>query len=356
MLFIVSRSMRVLLLALLVCVVLLASVASVVVRSAPVSPGSIYWGVLIDGVPFDMSRLDAFEKRAHKQVSIVHWGQPWMSDGAFQSFQTAQFEAVRAHGSIPMIDWGSWEVGSGIDQPHFTLQEIYKGQYDDYIREWASDAKAWGHPLFLRFDHEMNGWWFPWAEQVNNNQPGDYVKAWRHIHDIFAQVGATNVTWVWCPNVIDSPQSTPVAGLYPGDAYVDWVAMDGYDRPSYDPNVPGQSFYDVFKLTYDKLVSLAPSKPLMIAEVASSEQPNAHVSPDWKAAWIRDAFVQELPIEFPRVKAIVWFDWNDNNPQLDWPIASSQASIDAFAQSIASPHYASNEFRHLDVSPIPPPG
>ena len=75
------------------------------------------------------------------------------------------------------------------------------GRYDEYIREFAEEARAWGHPFFLRFNWEMNGDWFPWSEGVNGNPSGEYVAAWRHVHDIFAAVGATNVTWVWCPFV-----------------------------------------------------------------------------------------------------------------------------------------------------------
>ena len=75
------------------------------------------------------------------------------------------------------------------------------GTHDAYIREFAEDARDWGHPFFLRFNWEMNGNWFPWSEGVNGNQPGEYVAAWRHVHDIFTEVGATNATWVWCPNV-----------------------------------------------------------------------------------------------------------------------------------------------------------
>ena len=92
-------------------------------------------------------------------------------------------------------------------------------------RQWATAAKAWGHPFFLRFDHEMNGnWQFPWAELLNGNKPGDYVKAWRHVHDMFTSLGATNVSWVWCPNV-SGGSTRPMAQLYPGDAYVDLTQL-----------------------------------------------------------------------------------------------------------------------------------
>ena len=58
-----------------------------------------------------------------------------------------------------------------------------------------------GHPFFLRWGHEMNSDRFPWSEDANGNRRGEFVQAWRHIHDIFTSVGASNVSWVWCPNV-----------------------------------------------------------------------------------------------------------------------------------------------------------
>ena len=73
----------------------------------------------------------------------------------------------------------------------------------------------------------MNGWWRPWSEQANGNHPGEFVAAWRHVVDIFRAQGATNVTWVWCPNIV-GPKSQ-LTGLYPGDNYTDWVCMDGYN-------------------------------------------------------------------------------------------------------------------------------
>ncbi len=67
----------------------------------------------------------------------------------------------------------------------------------------------------------MNAGWFPWGVGTNGNTTTDYVTAWRHIHDIFEQEGATNVRWVWAPNVKPG-LPTPYAELYPGDDYVDW--------------------------------------------------------------------------------------------------------------------------------------
>ncbi len=317
--------------------------------TALTTPGPLYWGAYIDGAPWDLARQDAFEARAGKGASLMHWGQPWWHDGRYQPFQTDVFDRVRARGSIPVLDWGAWDYCCGIDQPAFASAAIARGDHDEYIRQWAAAARAWGHPLFLRFNWEMNGWWqFPWAEQVNGNQPGDYVRAWRHVHDLFAAVGATNVTWVWCPNIID-PKATPLDTLYPGDQYVDWVAMDSYNFGT-NPGEGWHSYTEIIGPTYTALRQLAPTKPIMIAEVASSEYGGD------KAAWIRDALGVQLPARFPAVKAVSWFNWNDNNPNLTWPIESSAAASAAFGEVVGgSAAYLPNRFGALDTAPILPP-
>ena len=100
---------------------------------------------------------------------------------------------------IPLVDWGSWDNHGAKYQPAFSLGRIIDGSFDWYIRRWATGARDWGHPFFLRFDHEMNGDWFTWSEGVNGNTAGQFVAAWRHVHDVFESVGASNVTWVWSP-------------------------------------------------------------------------------------------------------------------------------------------------------------
>jgi beta-mannanase len=139
----------------------------------------------------------------------------------------------------------------------------------------------------LRFNHEMNGWWFPWAEGrtstgvVNGNSPGDYVKAWRHVHDIFTRVGATNVSWLWSPNIVAvNTNYADLASVYPGDAYVDWTGVDGYNWGTSDPDFDWQSFADVFGDIYPKLA--AKGKPIIIGEMASDEVGGS------KAQWIDD--------------------------------------------------------------------
>lgn len=324
------------------------------------SSAKIYWGALVNGQAPSPGNLagggvfDAFEQRAAKKMAILHWGQPWQMSNTYQPFQTSYMTAVRNRGSIPMLDWSSMNLGSGATQPNFQLADIYNGAHDAYIIQWAKDAKAWGHPFFLRLDWEMNGnWTYPWSEQLNGNLPGDYVKMWQHVHTIFEQQGTNNVTWVWCPN-ISSSSTLLLSELYPGDAYVDWTCMDGYNKYpawiNFNQVINGVGITWLYH-TYDQIVTLAPNKPLMIGETASLEAGDGGAK---KAAWLRDMLLTQIPTNFPKVKAVLYFNWDDRVSTNTFPIESSQASIDGFAESIGSPLYPANIYGNLNTSPIPP--
>ena len=310
--------------------------------SAPSGSTSIYFGV---HVALDsLSDITSFEADAGKAVSIVMWYQQWGLTNGWQYIQTYWMNDVRAHGSIPLITWDPWDPSNPSPyQSAYALQNIINGNFDGYITQWAQESKAWGHPYFLRFAHEMNGNWNPWSEQVNGNKPGQFVLAWRHVHDIFTRLGVTNVTWVWSPN-IDFSTSTPLAELYPGDAYVDWAGMSGYNWGTVGAWHVWQSFSSVFSQTYNDILNIT-SRPIMITETASTEQGGN------KASWISDAFVTQLPHNFPRIRAVVWFN---EIKETDWRIESSAGAQAAFAAAVQSGIYASNTFSGISATTISP--
>jgi hypothetical protein len=293
----------------------------------------VYFGVHVPGQLWNLNQVEAFERDVNKPVSIVMWYQGWGVPDSSRYFQPVWMNNVRNHGAIPMVTWEPWNYTHGINQPEYSLKNIINGRYDDYIAQWALASKAWGHPYFLRFAEEMNGNWFSWSEQVNGNGPGQYVQAWQHVHDIFTGLGVTNVTWVWSPNV-EYNASTPLAELYPGSAYVDWIGMDGYNWSTIGGH-RWQSFSQVFQQTYLDILGMSLNKPLMVAETASAEIGGN------KAAWITDAFTVQIPQFFPAIKAVIWFD---EKKETDWRIESSLASKTAFARSISLSLYASNQF------------
>ncbi len=347
----------------LLAVALAAVFAAPGARSAHAA--AVYWGANIgpqfnaqgDRPPYNMDGADKFEALVGKRMSLMQFSLPWAfcdtDPCTFRGFPTAEMEAIRLRGAIPVFGWASYSQPLSENEPDFKLSKITAGDFDPFIRQWADDAKAWGHPFFLQFDWEMNlGGVWPYVTTRSGNQPGDYVRAWRHVHDIFAQEGATNATWTWCPNIEYNGSLKPLSSLYPGDAYVDWTCIDGYnwgtDSDGWKP------FSDMLGPTYDIVQSIAPSKPLLIGETASSEHGGS------KAAWIKDMLEVQLPDHFQNVKGFVWFEQNDPDHGVDWSIETSQASLDAFIAGIHSSRYAENGFTDTPgpvapLSPVQPP-
>jgi hypothetical protein len=321
------------------------------------APQPLFWGATIGShltgnqAPWDMNAVSRFEQDAGKSASAVQFFQPFANcnpDCSFYRFPGAPMDSIRSHGSIPVLSWSSQSIPSSLNEPDFQLSDVIAGRYDTFIREFAEEARDWGHPFFLRFDWEMNGNWFPWAEGVNGNQAGEFVAAWRHVHDLFAAAGATNATWVWCPFVEGGEPAGRLASLYPGDAYVDWTGLDGYNWGT-NPAAPNgwRSFDQLFAGSYDAIAEdVASSKPMMIAEVGSSEMGGD------KAAWIQDA-LSKVPTDYPQVRALLWFDKFDDN--MDWPIETSSTATAAFAAGVSPSVYVGADYGQLSGGPIQPP-
>jgi hypothetical protein len=328
--------------------------------STTAKPSSIYWGAWIgsqltgDESPWDMSAVSKFEGMAQKNLSIVEFGSPFSNcyskTCSFYSFPTEPMQHIREHGSIPFLSWSSQSIPSNTNEPNYQLSDVANGTYDSYIRSYAKAAAAWGHPFFLRFDWEMNGNWFNWGSQANGNNAAEYVAAWRHVHDIFTEVGATNVSWVWCPNVDPDGTFENLAALYPGNEYVDWTGLDGYNWGT-NPSSPlgWGSFSEIFSSTYNQIVNkIAPTKPMIIGETAATEYGGS------KANWIKEA-LNQIPTKFPQIHGLLWFEKEDSG--MDWPIETSSSATAAFASGIQNPAYTTNSYANLQTGggPIPPP-
>ena len=326
-------------------------------------PRPLYWGAWIgdqltgEEPPWDMSAVSQFQGLVGKGLSLIALGSPFgdctSSPCKFFEFPTTAMNNVHDYGAIPFFNWASQATSadpSGATvMPDFQLGDVIEGDYDTYIREFAEAARNWGHSFFLRYDWEMNGNWFPWGETVNGNNPGEYVAAWRHVHDIFTAVGATNATWVWCPYAEVDRHFAELAPLYPGDEYVDWTCMDGFNWGSNPTNPHSwKGFKEIFAPTYNELVKqIAPSKPVVLAEMASTGHGRA------KARWIHDMF-KELHTNFRRIRGLIWFDQVDRG--VDWPLETSPAAARAFSKGVRKRSFRGNGQAAVVASPIRPPG
>jgi hypothetical protein len=354
-----SRSKTRFLLALLALTALLAcGLTSAAAAKKPHRP-SFYWGAWIGSQltgsqpPWDMSAVSAFESLVGKSPSLLQFSAPFMDcngpgECSPHPFPAAEMTSIREYGAIPVFSWGSQGGSETLEQPAFSLARLAEGGEDAYVREFAEAAKQWGHPFFLRFDWEMNGNWFPWGTGISGNTTSQFVAAWRHIHDIFTVVGATNATWVWCPYADPGGHLAKLKGFYPGKNYVDWTCIDGYNwaKNTVNPS-PWRTFDQIFTETYAKVASMAPHKPIMLGEVASNGTGRR------KAKWYREMFKALDGKAFPKVRALVYFDQYDRD--LRWPLEVSSASAKAFARGVHPRKFKPARYSSISERPILPP-
>jgi mannan endo-1,4-beta-mannosidase len=310
-----------------------------------------YLGVYRPPAPFEMSAFDSYVSGiSKKSPAILMWYQQWALD-APREFDPAACVSVYQRGAVPMITWEPWDSGTNANnltdpanQPQFRLSRIDDGSYDTYIRRFATRVASVRGPVMIRLMHEMNGQWYPWGGTVNGNTPALYVKTWRRIHTIFDQQGATNVTWVWSINHESVPNSyqNRYAAYYPGDAYVDWTSVSGFNWGTASPYSTWRTFdhWYTAPLAYLKGVH----KPIVIAEFASVEQGGD------KAAWIADAYAK-VRKNHPEVKAIVYYDSREagQNGVQNWRIDTSSASLDAYRTAVAEPYFLAGPTATLDA-------
>lgn len=301
-----------------------------------VSSSECFIGAFVNGT----SNIAAYQALIGRELALVMFYSDFTS-----SFPLSDCTTISNNGSVPCITWEPWR-GSIADanDPTYSIQKIINGDFDTYISAWATAAKSFRYEIFLRFAHEMNGNWYPWSGSNcggSSSGPSNYISAWKHVRNIFDSVGATNVTWVWNVNAGSTPSDSwnSFENYYPGDAYVDWVAVDGYNWGTSVSGTSWQTFDTIFGSAYSTLIAAHPTKPIMIGEMACSEIGGS--ASGGKAGWITDAFVK-IKSNYPNIKAYNWFNISK---ETDWTITSSPSSKLAMSTSMSDLYYID----HFDV-------
>lgn len=290
-------------------------------------PGRVLNGIFVpQGSNFLASaeKLETFGETVGKmpvlQLVFYDWGIGW-------SNIQRQLDISDGLGITLMVGWEP-----RIFTQKTVLQAVIDGDEDSTIRNFAEGAKAYGKPIFLRWGHEMNGNWYPWSGDDNGDDPQQYVKAWRHLHEVMVkEIGAANIVWVWCPNAYSVPNETwnALEAYYPGDEYVDWVAVDFYGlMKGWGRTDPGPALDQVYKLFGDR-------KPVMIGESAAADPAHSDpaygmTKPEWINAWF-DAIETRV-----NVRAAVWFNINK---EADWRVDSDPDSLAVYQSRLASERY-----------------
>jgi Glycosyl hydrolase family 26 len=316
------KSRVVLLAAILASSLLLSAIA----RPGPAAAFRVATGAYIPGADRNPHLIDDYANSVGRHPLIVSfyrvWGPP--------PFEPSQLDPVAQRGAVPMITWEPWDD----DEVSVPLASIAAGGEDGYLREAAQAAAAWGQPIFLRFAHEMNGKWYPWGREIT---PAIFKAAWRHVVDVFRTNGANNVRWVWCPYV-STGHSRRFKRFYPGDAWVDWACLDGFNWGAYRT---WQSFKRIFGASYQSLIRLT-SRPVMIGETGVNQ-----VGGD-KSRWIATSFRHKLP-RYTHVRALVIFDAADE--RADFRVDSSAGALAAIRRAFETRLFGSSREALLNMPP-----
>ncbi|MCI1219144.1 MAG: hypothetical protein LKF99_01185 [Bifidobacterium sp.] len=304
--------------------------------AAAPSQQAVKWGVYLP--PSDSL------SNSYKQVSGSAGARPdYVLDfsAVGESVPEERLREISSLGATPILSLEPWNpnVGTGENetadngsaeantaQPEFALARIAAGDHDADLARWATVLKGLEFTVVLRFAHEMNGDWYPWAVGVNGNVSGDYVAAWRHVHGLFRSLGASNVKFLWSPNVPLASQTSDLAAAYPGADTVDMLGLDGYNWGDGD----GHAWIEpdaLFNAGLSQLRALPGSQPILISETASAEGSGAGQS---KAEWIA-----RLMAHCSSQDQVMGFIWFDVNKERDWRINSSQAAQKSFAASLS---------------------
>lgn len=272
-----------------------------------------------------------------KKLAVIHFFQPFSTDGTDQLNQYPSVDRVNKiieQGYTPMITLENHyvNVNSKMKQPN--LYSIIEGHMDAFFMKWAKEVKQMKGVVWVRILHEFNGNWYPWCIVNNDRDPDLFIKAYRHIHDIFANHGTENVKFVWCPNSMSIPQESWnfIMDAYPGDNYVDIVGMDVYNGAG-DATL-WRSFRSVAVENYYLFTQQLSSKPVVVCETASRERKVGESGPaQTKAEWIKQ-LGETLQSDMTQVKLLTWF-----NEKSTFKINSSLGAKKAYQDNIIRSNY-----------------
>ena len=208
--------------------------------------------------------------------------------------------------SIELTDWHN-------PQRDF-LKAINAGEFDTYFQHWFKASKAHSSEIIYRFGFEMNGNWFLWGQR-----PEEFKKAWKRVYQIYQISNATHVKWLFSPNIIYDKKSD-FKPYYPGDDFVHYVGLDGYNfGDNHDQYHRWQSYNEVFKESLNALSAF--NKPMMIAEIGSADGVK-------KAEWLED-FLKRY--DKSKLFTFVYFNYDKRREgEPNWRLDSDRKSLKVF--------------------------
>jgi hypothetical protein len=258
--------------------------------------------------------------------------------------QHSMYFTYHDYGKPFPINWANQvkNAGGAIQLAYEPRNGLKAVQDNAYLREFARACKAFGAPIFLRYAAEMNGTWVPWY-----GNPSLYIEKFRLISKVMKEE-APNVAMVWAPNT--TPQNQ-IDRYYPGDAWVDWVAVNMYSVYYYNGDATQSASYvnplDMLDYVYK---TYADRKPMMIAEYGATHFSKAgNMDTTQFSINKMNMLYQGIKMKYPRVKAVNWFSVNTleniNNPDRrlnNFSLSENSKVLNAYRAMIKDPYFLSS--------------
>lgn len=292
-----------------------ASINSLVIYASP----SLEINIFLPQAVNNPASLTSFGNQLGVHFSSAKFYLDW-SDG----FNSNIARGFKNQGVIPEITWQPQDENGGI-----SFDNVLAGNYDGYINQFASDVASFGSNIRISLAPEINGDWEPWGIGNAGNNPENFKAFYRYVVEKFRTQGANNVDWILAYNTHYWGEPSSYADLFPGDSYVDFTGLDGYNWGNTQSWSSWQSFSEIFRSSYNDLCSIS-GKKIIITEFASTEDGGS------KPQWILDMF-RDVRSSFPRISGITWFNINK---ETDWRINSSSESLEAFKNGVTGDYGA----------------
>ena len=229
------------------------------------------------------------------------WGQPVFGSDQLWARDTGHtlFVSIKSVKSGHVIKWS--DIASA--RPGSVL-------YQD-MRNQAAQIKSFGARVYVTFNHEPEA-----GSSRTMGTPAQFAAAWRTWVGVLRGAGATNARYVFTATAYGFARTDSYRAslYYPGDAYVDDIAADGYNWGTCRSRTAKWRELSSIIDAHRRFGQLHPTKGLMLLEFGSAEDA---AMPGRKAQWLTNARALFKQSAYSQYKAVLsWegraFDGNKN--------------------------------------------
>lgn len=332
----------------------------------PAATNNSLLGVYYGNNGWQIVQNQALESWQGKKHAVTNLFTNWCEQpSTLENLFNKQLSNIWNNKNVPLITWEPFFCTPSTTPTNIEFQ-VANGNFDVYLNNWADRLKTFlsgpdgvyntkdDRRVYIRLAHEMNGNWYPWSAAKGDHNPANYVRMWRRVKSIFAkkEMGQTHLQWIWCVNFTDNG-GYRAESFYPGDEYVDWASISGYNWGTTQNWSKWMTPKQTFEPMLTRIHALT-KRPVAITEFASTTLTSSGSSVKAKSEWIAAAFNYILA---QNIKMVVWFN---QDKEADWATFGGAKgnstfyyknktynTYSAYKKAVRSSHFVSSDTANL---------